>query len=137
MRKDMAQMLVERPRLHRGELYRVHRRRLNRDPDSGGTTQGMRRPYIERKHFNEYFAPIVGFLRKNCGRPWDKVFSELGKSLTGGGTVIQHVKVHVLRDFVTLKPVWYGGVPCYPADRYPDRNGQPQPIEARFSRGFY
>jgi len=97
----------------------------------------MRRPYIERKHFNEYFAPIVGFLRKNCGRPWDKVFSELGKSLTGGGTVIQHVKVHVLRDFVTLKPVWYGGVPCYPADRYPDRNGQPQPIEARFNRGFY
>jgi hypothetical protein len=137
MRKDMAQLLVERPRLYRVETYKGHRRRLNRDPESVSTKQGMRRPYYERKHFNEYFAPVMGFLRKSVGRPWNKVFSELCESLSGGGTVIDHVKVHVLRDFVTLQPVWHNGVPCYPAHSYSGSRSEARPIERRMNGGFY
>lgn len=142
MRKDMAQLLVERPRLYgSGETYRSNRRRLNRDPENAPSKQGYRKPYgYDQKQFNEYFAPIYGFLRKNCGRPWNKVWSELSGSLSGGGTVIDHVKTHVLRDFVILKPVWHEGVPCYPPHTYQGNPGfgkDPVPISARHNRGFY
>jgi hypothetical protein len=137
MRKDMAQLLVETPRRNSGELYRVHRRKANRDPDDAPTRQGMRRPYVERKQFGEYFAPLLGYLRKSCGRPWDKVFSDLNASLSGGGTVIDHVKMHVLQDFVTLQPVWHKGEPCYPFDRYHSRYDEPLPIRRDRNGGFY
>jgi len=137
MRKDMAQLLVETPRFNAGELYREHRRRANRNPEEAPAKQGMRRPYVERKHFGEYFAPLVGFLRKNVGRPWDAVFSELSTSLSGGGTVVDHVKTHVLRDFVILNPQWHNGVACYPPGRGLNFRDDPLPISTRNNDGFY
>lgn len=111
MRTDMAQLLVESPRHNTGESFKTHRRKANQDPESAPTKQGMRRPYMDRKSFGEYFPPLMGFLRKNVGRPWDKVFSELTAVLHGGGTVIEHTKMHLLRDFVILKPHWIDGKP--------------------------
>jgi len=137
MRKDMAQLLVEHPRHNAGELYREHRRIANRDPEEAPTKQGMRRPYFERKEFGEYFAPIKGFLRKNVGRPWDKVFSDLSGSLSGGGAVVDHVKLHVLRDFVIIQPVWEGGVPCYPPHLNSFWRTKPTPITRSRNEGFY
>lgn len=137
MRNDMAQLLVEHPRHNAGELYREHRRRANREPEEALLKQGMRRPYFERKEFGEYFPPVKGYLRKNVGRPWDKVFSELSASLTGGGTVVDHVKTHVLRDFVILKPDWDNGVACYPPHSYSWWRNKPTPIMRRFNGGFY
>jgi hypothetical protein len=137
MRKDMAQLLVEHPRHNAGELYREHRRKANRDPEEAPTKQGMRRPYKERKEFGEYFPPIMGCLRKNVGRPWDKVFSELSASLHGGGAVIDHVKLHVTRDFVTLNPVWQDGVACYPPGFGISFRDDPTPITRRRNDGFY
>lgn len=120
MRTDMAQLLVETPRRHAGEFFKTHRRKANHDPESAPTKQGMRKPYVERKEFGEYFAPLKGFLRKNVGRPWDKVFSELSQSLHGGGTVIDHTKMHLLRDFVILKPHWVNGKAHTPPPWYHD-----------------
>jgi len=137
MRKDMAQLLVEHPRHNAGELYREHRRRANREPEEAPTKQGLRRPYFERKNFGEYFAPVKGYLRKNVGRPWDKVFSELSASLTGGGAVVDHVKLHVLRDFVILEPAWHDGVPCYPPHSFAGWRAKPMPITRRNNDGFY
>ena len=136
MRKDMAQLLVEHPRHNAGELYRQHRRTLNRDLDAP-TKQGMRRPYFDRKEFGEYFAPIMGYLRKNCGRPWNKVFSELTESLSGGGAVVDHVKLHVLRDFVTLEPVWQDGKPYYPFHSFYSGRKTLVPITSKYNNGFY
>jgi len=117
MRTDLAQLLVETPRHNSGEFYRVHRRRANRDLDLAPTKQGMRRPYFDRKEFGEYLTPLKGFLRKNVGRPWDKVFSELNSALQGGGTVVEHVKVH-LRGYVELHPVFINGKPHHSPPYY-------------------
>lgn len=136
MRKDMAQLLVDRPRRHRGETYRHHRRARNHGSDLP-LKQGMRQPYVDRKTFNEYFPPLRGFLRKNCGRLWDKVFSELNAALSGGGTVIEHVKLHLLRDFVILEPLWHEGVPCYPYHRHGHMGEEPIPIDGKFLGGYY
>jgi len=118
MRTDMAQLLVETPRHNPGERYREHRRKANRDLDSAPTKQGMSRPYFDRKEFGEYFVPLKGFLRKNVGRPWDKVFSELNSALRGGGTVIDHTRLHLFRDFVVLKPHWIDGKAYHPPPWY-------------------
>jgi hypothetical protein len=135
MRTDMAQLLVETPRYDSGEKYREHRRKANRKPEEALAKQGMRRPYFARKDFSEYLNPLKGFLRKSVGRPWDKVFSELNSALHGGGTVIEHVKVH-LWNYVTRDPVWIDGKPHHPdhiagkliwplkeGDYYVDRQG--------------
>lgn len=118
MRNDLAQLLVETPRSNRGELYREHRRKADRNPEDAPTKQGMRRPYFERKQFGEYFAPLKGLLRKNVGRPWSAVFSEITASLRGGGAVIEHTKLHLLRDFVITSPHWVNGKPHWPVHRF-------------------
>jgi len=130
MRKDLAQLIVETPRHNSGEVFKTHRRRANRDFDLAPTKQGMRRPYLERKEFGDYLSPLKGFLRKNVGRPWDKVFSELNSALQGGGTVVEHVKVH-LRGYVELHPVFIDGKPHYPPPYY-GRSDGPSPITDDF-----
>jgi len=145
MRDDLAQLLVETPRHNTGEFYRVHRRKAKQDLDSAPTKQGMRKPYRERKEFGEYFVPLRGLLRKNVGRPWDKVFSELISVLHGGGTVVEHTKQHLLRDFIVLKPHWINNKPHHPPmwgqggqgprplndDYYVDRHGILRHAKAR------
>lgn len=130
MRRDMAQLLVETPRYDSREYYRLHRRKANRDPEQAVLKQGMRRPYENRKSFGEYFTPLLGFLRANVGRPWDKVFSELNASLHGGGTVIQHTKMHLFNDFVITKPYFIGNKAHFPFSKYSYRG--PVPIDRYF-----
>lgn len=119
MRNDIAQLLCERPRFNRGETYRVHRRRANQNPEEASTKEGMSRLYRERKEFSEYFPPLLGVLKKNAGRPWDTVFSELNATFHGSGTVIDHARMHLLRDFVIQHPQWNSdGEPCYSAHSF-------------------
>lgn len=104
MRPDFAKLLVQTPRrAGKGVTYKRHRTRTRLiAEDEVAAPLGMRTPYnagYVRKEFDEYFAPLLRMLNKNVGRPWDKIYSELSKSLNGGGTVIEHVKVH-LRQFV-------------------------------------
>jgi len=117
MRKDLAQLIVETPRHNSGEFFKTHRRKAKQDLDLAPTKQGMRRPYLERKEFGDYLSPLKGFLRKSVGRPWDKVFSELNTALRGGGTIVEHVKVHLL-GYVELHPVFIDGKPHDPPPYY-------------------
>jgi hypothetical protein len=39
---------------------------------------------------------MYGFLLKNCGRPWNKVFSEICANLNGNGVMQQHIKGHII-----------------------------------------
>lgn len=105
MRDDMAKMLVE---THRSPAFYTYKkcRRTNKQSDQEElpSKQRMLAPYgWNTKNFGENFAPLVGFIRKSVGRPWDDVYSELSKGLTGGGAVVEHVYVH-LWQYVTRKP---------------------------------
>ena len=103
MREDMAQVIVERPRLRGGSIRAKAEARI-------GTTlpsrEGMRRPHVLRgdpKSLNENLAPLRRYLERQVGRPWDKVYAEIAIRLRVDSAVQQHVRNH-LHDFVAVKP---------------------------------
>ena len=130
MRKDLAQLLCETPRFNRRESYHLYRHtKKDYDLESAPCKESIRSPYYDRKEFSEYFPPLEGMLRKNVGRPWNQVYSEVTEALHGGGAVIAHVRLHLLRDFVILQPLWVGGKPHYPYHSFRGlRNGDPVPL---------
>lgn len=116
MREDIAKKLCERPRFGGGGKYQLRSERRKakneRNWDSLPKKESMKRPNIKGwngKYLNEYFPPLLGFLKKNVGRPWDKVFSEICQYLNPTSTVQKHVFDHLLRDFVETKPFFKKG----------------------------
>src|SRR5437667_1245617 len=102
MRDDMAQVIVERPRVPDGGTRKGRARPLEDLPSH----QGMRRPHRlagNWKQLNENLSPLRRYLEKQVGRPWNKVYSEIAARLRVTSTVQQHVRDH-LRDFVALHP---------------------------------
>lgn len=109
MRKDMARVIVERPR--RGSRSATtkdpkgwKKRRLGRDCelDDLPTKESMspRRKYgWDCKELNENLNPLKRFLERSVGRPWDKVFSEISEHIDMNSTVKRHIWQHVF-DFV-------------------------------------
>ena len=101
MRKDMARVIVERPRLGGGG-----RKGRSVALEDLPQKQGMRRPHREHgtwKTLNENLAPLRRLLAGQVGRPWDKVFAEIAAGLRVDSTVQQHVRNHV-GDFVAVHP---------------------------------
>lgn len=107
MRRDMAKVIVERPRILEGSP----RKGRGLDEDLPAKI-GMRRHQRLRggfKMLNENLSPLRRFLHKQVGRRWDDVYSEISKHLRADNTVQQHVRDHV-RDFVDIIPgpeQWY------------------------------
>jgi hypothetical protein len=103
MREDMAQVIVERPRIRdRGAGRRGRARPLEELPSH----EGMRRPHRLSKRWkelNENLSPLRRFLEAQVGRPWNKVYSEIAARLRVDSTVQQHVRDHI-GDFVALDP---------------------------------
>jgi hypothetical protein len=102
MREDMAQVIVERPRIKPYNNRKGRRRALDNLPKH----EGMRRGHAERgdtKRLNENLAPLRRYLEGQVGRPWDKVYAEIAAHLRVDSTVQQHVRGH-LRDFVAVTP---------------------------------
>lgn len=102
MRKDMAKVIVERPRL-KGWGSRKGR---PLDFDDLPSHAGMRRHHKLHggwKLLNENLAPLRRYLFKQVGRPWNKVYSEISANLRADNPVQQHVRDH-LTDFVAVKP---------------------------------
>lgn len=103
MRDDMFKVIVERPRWGRAGAMRT-KLRYDRQPDRKHVT-GKRMALEQRgwtKGLNENLAPLRRYLRKQVGRPWDKVYSEICQTLDTGSTVKQHVREHI-EDFVLTK----------------------------------
>lgn len=114
MRRDMFEVIIERPRWgHRG-MKRKGRRgeRTERAFDRTPKTLGMGREG-RTKALNENLAPLKRFLRKQVGRPWNAVRSEMSAVLSMSSAVQKHVLDHV-RQFVEENPVMIDGVPHYP-----------------------
>lgn len=103
MREDMFKVIVERPRW--GRKYAARSKlRYDKCPDRKHATG--RRLVLEHrgytKDLNENLAPLKRYLKKQIGRPWDKVYSEISQHLDASSTVKQHVRDH-LSDFILMK----------------------------------
>jgi hypothetical protein len=102
MREDMAQVIVERPRIKPFNTRKGRATPLEDLPQH----EGMRRVYAlrgDRKRLNENLAPLRRYLESQVGRPWRKVYAEIAARLRVDNAVQQHVRDH-LRDFVAVKP---------------------------------
>lgn len=106
MRSDMQYVLVERPRDGRGVadvLRRQVRRRSNHKVRTGDVdnlsskeTMGRGRNYgWHAKQLTDNLNPLFGYLRKNVGRPWDKVYAEIRANINPNSTLQQHILDHV------------------------------------------
>lgn len=102
MRKDMAQVIVERGRLSFGSQRKGRRPDLEDMPSH----EGMRRSQELRgnpKYFRENLAPLRRYLASQVGRPWNSVFADITAHLRVSSAVQQHVRDH-LHDFVAITP---------------------------------
>ncbi len=100
MRKDMAKIIVERPR--GGGGYKTPKgslRALQRMPmDEWPTKEGMQRHWSRNpKWLNENLAPLRRFLRSNLGRHWDDVNSEIRERINLNSVVQLHIWQHVIQ----------------------------------------
>ena len=114
MRADMSKVIVERPRFGGG--YEPKGRRfancLHRDPDDidAPTKAPLRDRNRRSKSLNENLRPLVRYLLRQVGRPWDKVRSEMSAHIAPASAVQKHILDHV-RDYVETNAVIVDGVP--------------------------
>jgi hypothetical protein len=100
MRKDMAKVIVTRPRIvdsfvrkGRAASHEVLPKRI-----------GLRRHVQERggfKMLNENLSALRRYLEAQAGRSWNDVYAEIAANLRATSTVQQHVRDHI-KDFVNL-----------------------------------
>lgn len=106
MRKDMAKVIVERPRTggdggksipRKGYKKRLAKTPLDELPKRESTAR--HRQYSDYKRLNEHLNPLKKYLEKQVGRHWDLVWSEICSNLRITSAVQSHVRDHV-DDFV-------------------------------------
>jgi len=117
MRKDMDKLLVTTPRVgsgwKNGEVKEHRRKSREGDYDNLPSYSSMKpksRHWDARKQLNEYLNPLVRYLAKNCGRPWDKVYSEICENMDRRGIVQDHIFQHLF-DYVECNPIFRDGKP--------------------------
>lgn len=115
MRDDMKKVLVTTPRFgsrrKNDDIKQLRRNKPSEDGDSMPTKVGMKprlKPFSDRKHLNEYLNPLIRYLTTNCGRPWDKIYSEIKEKNPNGSAVSEHIYQHLF-DYVCLHPVYKDG----------------------------
>ena len=103
MRDDMFKVIVERPRWGASHAASP---KLKRTPHPDTHCIGVKRhakigaPYT--KGLNENLAPLLRYLRRQRGRRWNDVYSEICASLDTGSMVKMHVRQHI-EDFVLAR----------------------------------
>ena len=128
MRHDMHKVIVERPRRGSRGPFRQAAGEKNAVADDLPRIQGMRRRYLrgELRELNENLAPLRRYLRKQVGRPWNTIYSEISRRLRPSSAVQQHVRDHIW-DYVERNVLLNAdGVACY-SPRFLTR---PTPIRA-------
>jgi hypothetical protein len=133
MRPDMHKVIVERPRRAWDPQNRTVRadRRARRDLDIEGLDALPHRGPIEpdrgsRKWLNENLAPLLRFLRRRVGRPWDAVYGELRAHLAPKNAVQMHVIQHLFQ-YVDRNVVVVDGQICS-SRPYFWLSGAPRPL---------
>lgn len=83
MRSDMSKVVLEKERDNSREGFRRvrHQKRWTHgDPDELPQRESMKARYGDGWRYKEpsyQSNPMIGFLRKNCGRLWDDVYAEV------------------------------------------------------------
>jgi hypothetical protein len=103
MRADMFKVIVERPRWGASHAASPKlKRKLHPDTHHIGLKLHARIGARYTKSLNENLAPLVRYLRRQRGRPWNAVFSDICARLDTGSTVKMHVRQHI-DDFVLTR----------------------------------
>lgn len=104
MRKDLNKVLCEHERHRSWDNFSNYRHKKVYAVGAGEEMENLpgRESMKERfnagwnnKEFGENLTPLWGFVRKNVGRPWDKVFSELCKTFNMSSVINQHILQHL------------------------------------------
>jgi len=113
----MDKVLVTTPRvgssMKNGEIKKNRRKMREGRHEELSSYSSMKpksRSWDDRKQLNEYLTPLVRYLKKNCGRPWDKVYSEICKNMDRRGVVQDHIFQHLF-DYVERNPTFKDGKP--------------------------
>ena len=108
MRDDMAKVVTERPRRgHRNKSKKTGSliRRVDPDADYDGPVRlpiARRRQYgYNAKEFSDLINPLKRYLRSCVGRPWNKVHSELSRTLDRRSVTGSHIWDHVMAEIET------------------------------------
>ena len=110
MRRDLAKCTTERPRHGRswaitkkyGGRVKVNPDREHDYPDEyGGFRSSSRNRQVNAKDFSDFLSPLRGAIRKNVGRPWDKVFGEFCEALDRRGLSGYHIWTHLMWEVET------------------------------------
>ena len=99
MRKDMAKVIVERPRY--GSRLPSRKKGYRKSVQSTPIDeQPKHEPMLGRwkgrqRELNEHLGPMRRFLRSNVGRPWNKIHQELCEHISFNNAVQAHVLSHI------------------------------------------
>ena len=104
MRKDMASIIVGRPRCNQASARSIRgaRRHLRNALEHDGETAPVRLPmrvefrtYSMLKGFRDHIAPLRRWMDKQVGRPWAQVHSELSRHFPPNTVTGWHARLHV------------------------------------------
>jgi hypothetical protein len=105
MRSDMHRVLTEpprRPEPKTTKAKRKNRRMAKLDPEGAAAPSGMKQLYAGmQKRFSDHEQPLRRYLRRQVGRPWALVYSELSQNLRANSTHGNHLRSHVHRLVAT------------------------------------
>ena len=102
MREDMKHVIIDRPRTGgdggktitpKGSKRRWQRIPIEDHPRTESTAPGRRYGW-DCKRLNEHLSPLRRWLRSNCGRRWDDVYSEICEHLSVRNAATAHVRDH-------------------------------------------
>ena len=102
MRNDIAKVVTERPRRGHVNTSKKWGRRLGKNEydaeDHGPTRAPIARHHQygwNAKEFSDVLGPLRRYLRKQVGRPWNKVWSEISRILDNRSLSGQHIFDHI------------------------------------------
>jgi len=120
MRQDFNRILTEDPRRgSRSRFSQVRRSKLNATFDeefSGGKesmmTQRRNQKKQNRKSFGDLLSPLEGWVKKQVGKKWDDVYSEVCELFDRRSRIKDHVHQHLLNDYVERNTAVVDGKVC-------------------------
>lgn len=121
MRSDMGKVVCERPRRNSGiKQPKGYYKNLNHiPPEEHPKRESIRKKWIsghDGKNFTDVLGPLRGYVHSVIGKHFDKVYSEVKKSLPGDTMSVRHVIGH-LWQFLERKVIIVDGKPCH-SDMY-------------------
>lgn len=114
MRRDLNKLLCEEERNGSSRSYKEVRNKKDFriiDEDFSAGRESMTKRYMIagiNKEFGEHLNPLYGIVRKNVGRRWDDVYSELCEVFDFRSHINAHILVH-LWDYVERDTFWKDG----------------------------